>query len=373
MGTVVYADTGHSFLAKQFNVVDHDSELADRVDRTIIALEHLECALEEQLVEHTSLDKPSLDIIVVALEHLGAGDINVNDTLSLERLSEKLSTFAEAAKQLLKKIWMATKTFMADVFKYGSSLTMRADAISDYSTKKPNDKEVPIKLLFATKLEVNGKVPSKKDLLALYARACPSFEDVSVVINSQIVIIADMIDDLLDGKKTEVSKTLYLVNQRFANVKAALDNTLPFQRARVDLKEVSVSGVKGKHTMPTLVIDSKGMDDRGTDSSPYTLDSLSSSEVQTVTKALKTSVAALSKAKKQYSRGYLDSKINRLAEREAITLKGKDKRAINIGTASKIISKSIRMLLKFNNKYIMYMMGIHKAMLDYCAQSIKAK
>ena len=363
--------TDQKVITSQFNTATRCIEIADRLDCNMVTLESIEGVLQKQLDKNITLDISSHDMISVTLEHLGVSDITVTSTLSLERLSEKISTFAEAAKQLLKKIWMATKTFMADIFKYGSSLIKRADSISTYATNKPNDSVVPIKLLFANKLEVNGKVPAKQDLLMLYSRACPDFDNVSSVINAQIEVIANMIDTLLDGKKTEVERTLAIVNQKFIGIKTALDNTLSFQRAKIDFKEVSVSGVKGKHVMPGLVIDSKGMDARGTDSHPYVIDSLTSTEVLDVTKLLKAAVEALDSVKKQYTEGYLNSKINRLADREVVT--STDKKAINTDNASKIISKSIRMLLKFNNKYIMYMMGIHKAMLDYCAQSIKAK
>lgn len=383
------AEAQQSIIVEQNYQLSEVNNAIDQSDEDVETLESIQISLESSLT-NSNTSVMSYEMFDITLNHIYRKyDIKSNNVIpslesysdspvehleiSLEKIRGSVGAVVEAAVQLLKKMWFITRKLIDNLFKFGGSIVKRADAISKYASAHPHDGKAIVKLHSAAKLEVKGKVPPKNQLIQLYLKACPNFDKLTHIIAVQITAISDMLDGLINGNISKADQVILDSVKGFKEAEYLLGSTLVFQNAKIESVAVTLPRIKKTYPLPKLVVETKGMDKRGDDSDVYKIEALSTDEIVSITTVMINAVKTLERVKKTYDNKDLDRRINLLVDVDKKLSGRKDKKAITLRAANKAVSKALRLLLSFNNKYITYMMNVHKAVLDYCAQSAKSK
>lgn len=380
--------------AQQTELAEEESEIeltdneVESNDNDIETLESIQLHLEKSL-EHGGLDTVSYEMLNVAMDHIyrkfgfGAASVlpsmeSFNDdslgmtTVSMEKVSDTLKTVKEGAAQTIKKLWFQLKEFLKGLFTFNLTVKKRAAAIGK-AAASTNTESTPqeIKLYNAKYLTIGGKVPEKGALISGYSKMASSGPEISKMLVERSKLLGQLITEIINTVDKGEDASTEAIERMTAGIKAdgqrleGMSDRMVFSNAKFEYQAFGAG--EGKSVIPGMKLLLDGAPDRGSDSDGYKVMSLSTSEIQKISKDVERMCDVLTSFDKAYDKNVMEKAITKQLP---LLDQNKDGKTVAFKLSSPL-KKGIRTELTVQRKYLSFLGKVNKAMLDYCAQSLQ--
>lgn len=372
-------------LAEEAGEIEDTDESIEEADSDVETLESIYQHLSNTL-DSGGLDTVSYEMFNLTMDHIyrkydisaqdvlpsmeSYGDDQLGNTeISMERVKDTLKTVKQGAGNFLKKLWFKIKQFIANAATLNLTMGKRVAAIKKKAQSMSNENVTTgeIELYSAKKLHIDGKVPSKNDIIKNYDQTGVGLSKLSSVSNEYFNSLSNIISEMLQKKHNDENKLPS--GERSEKAIMELNKFLTFQNAKY---EVVGDGSKIRRTKlkfkTTPFSSGEGNVNRK-------VEALTPSEVYTICNKIETNLTAIGKMSKEFSKGSLEKQVVQLSDQVG-PLPGKDELSeAHAGSSDEAIKEmrtEIRLALTAHGKVLNYMNNVNKAMMDYCVQSMQS-